>query len=420
MYYLKLILKNHFKVLNNSDLRNYMGSQLFWQIGLWILTNTYALLAFNISDKNPITLGYISLAMAFGVIFANAVFHNISNKKNKFEILIALQITQVIIAGGIAFLIFSGFLHQANKSYQFFQGVTAGTIILYIASFISGITAGIHFPTNMLFLKDLIKGLRFKKAVGINAIVVNSSRFIAPVLAGALISYLSYAYTFAVAAFFFVPISYILSGLTIEETTNQPNTDKKIGMWKAFKLVLIYYKTRSLLLNALLIALLGFPLFKFAPDIARGNPVDNGFLLGSFGFASLICLLFITPFTSRGKNIGKIITIATVWSFWWLFLFPMDESLIWGCLCFFFSGIGATTVLVTIMNNIGYIVPKEFQSKVLNIFSAVLFAVPAFSTTVFGFIIKNYGSYKTIEIASIFGLFIAIVFATIFPKFLKD
>ena len=179
-----------FSVLAHSQYRLlFIGSTLA-MMAFGMMNVVQGVVAFDLTGKNS-AVGFVSLGQGLAMLFLSPVGGAMSDRISKRRLLLFAQGSIGVMFGVIAVLIFSGAL----------------TIwLLALCTLVLGCLFAIMGPTRQAWIGDLLTGPELTHGVALQQLMMNATRIVGPLLAGALLAasfigaggvYVAMAVTFA-------------------------------------------------------------------------------------------------------------------------------------------------------------------------------------------------------------------------------
>ncbi len=161
-----------FSVLRHSQYRLlFIGSTLA-MLAFGMMNVVQGVVAFELTGRNS-AVGFVSLGQGIAMLFLSPVGGALSDRISKRRLLLIAQTAIGIMFGVIAVLIFAGVL----------------TIwILAFCTLILGCMFAIMGPTRQAWIGDLLRGPELAHGVALQQLMMNATRIVGPLLAGALLA----------------------------------------------------------------------------------------------------------------------------------------------------------------------------------------------------------------------------------------
>jgi MFS family permease len=309
---------------------------------------------------SPLYLGYVGLANAIPAIFLNLIGGVVADTVNKKRLIVVTQ----TMSSSLVFLL--GILTLL--------GVVQVWHVMLIAVFAGAINA-FNQPARQALYPNLLDRTALMSAVALNSSVWQSTRIVAPAIAGGLIALFGTALAFffaGVCMFAFAVVVYLLKVPKFQrKTTNSPARDLVEG--------LKFIKDNSIF--AFLIGMAFFNSFfgmayitqmpVFARDILDIGAEGQGLLLGISGVGALIATIWLGTIRSfRRKDLlligGATLTGLSVAGF--ALTSQYVGSYVLAGIFMFAVGIFTSVYMISIINSLQMMVPDQMRGRVMGFF----------------------------------------------------
>ena len=298
--------------------------------------------------KSVLLLGVVGFAGQVPTFLLAPFAGVITDRLNRFHILIATQVLAMVQAGILTFLVLSG-------SVEIWH-------ILVLSGFLGCINA-FDIPARQSFVIQMVdKKEDLGNAIALNSSMVNIARLVGPSVAGILIAVAGEGICFLINAisYLFVLLSLILMNVAFKENNKISKPILK-EFKEGFSYTFGFAPLRYIILLLALVSLMGMPytvlMPVFAKEILHGGSHTFGFLMGATGLGALTGALYLA---SRRHIAGleKIIPIAAgifgtgliLFSFSRFFILSLILMVITG-LGFMLQGASSNTMLQTIVDD---------------------------------------------------------------------
>ncbi len=384
-------LRGSFSPLRFPNFRIYLGGQTVSLIGTWLQVTAQAWLVWTITGSEEAS-GIVAMLSALPFLLFGPFAGVLAERVDRRKLLIGTQIVAMLLAFALAFLV----------QFQLVQ-----IWHVYLLSFLLGTVNCVDVPTQQTFLGDLSGTSELRKAVNLNAMILQVSRMIGPAVAGLVIARIGIAPAFWVNGISFIAVVASLAALR----SNQVKTEKrKVTPIKDLTEALRYLKTQpriqdlfifSTMVVLLVLSIILSQLPAVADKLLGGDAETLGTLQAASGGGALIAVLFIMPVFQTLRRSGIALGVAMVWMGIWLFVFSTSRSLALSSIALFLSSMGAPTVIATAMGLVQFMTPVEMRARVLSLFTMISFGLQTFAVLIVGFLAERLGIATTIEINAI-------------------
>jgi len=325
-------------------------------------------------------LGALAFLMFFPTVIFGPLFGVMVDRVNRQCAAIVTSIILAIISGILAVLVNL----QLDNQY-----------LLLIFATVIGIANSAYQSIRLSFVPELVSVSNMPKAVAINAILYNTSRFIGPMLAGFLMLQFGNPITLSVVAFFYLPLTLVLC--LIKVPPKSVVKTKQFTFFEDIKAGVSYAYNSKLILQLLIViaisALLGRGLLEILPatvDVIYNLGVQElAWLNSAVGIGSIISALFLSNPTQT--KLMRAVAIGSIGSGVLLILFMITTQFIIGL--FIVGGLGfcATLCGVGTQSLIQSTVPSEFRGRVMSLWGSINIGVGAIGGLLFGMMTEKIG-----------------------------
>ena len=191
-------IRNIFRSLKYRNYRLFFGGQSISLIGTWIQRIAMPWLVYQISDS-VVLLGVVGFTSQIPTFLLAPFAGVISDRYNRYYILIATQILAMIQAFILAFLFFAGIIEVWH---------------IILLSIILGIINAFDIPARHSFVIEMVENKEdLGNAIALNSSMVNAARLLGPSIAGVLIASAGEGVCFLIngLSYIFVIISLLFS-----------------------------------------------------------------------------------------------------------------------------------------------------------------------------------------------------------------
>jgi len=285
-------------------------------------------------------------------------------------------------------------------------------ILLLIFALVIGIANSAYQSIRLSFVPELVSSANMPKAVAINAIIYNTSRFIGPVIAGYLIKYQSNAIALFIVSACYLPLTFVLLRLQLESKKNVTRA-KQFTFFTDIKAGLEYTYHSQLILRLLLIiavsAILGRGLLEILPAAAdvlyQGDVETLAWLNSAAGMGAILAGLILSICNS--KRLIPALCSAIITSGLLLLAFNLSARMEFALLLIASLSFCATVCGVSTQSLIQVYVSSEFRGRVMSLWGAINVGGGAIGGLLFGLLTEYVGYHDTFISMGILCLLIA-------------
>jgi len=368
--------------LTERQYLTYLSGSIFSTQGLWIQRMTIGWMMWEFT-RSETWLGALAFLMFFPTVIFGPLFGVMVDRVNRQRAAIMTSIILAIISAALATLVY----FKLDNQY----------LLLMFATLI-GIANSAYQSIRLSFVPELVSVSNMPKAVAINAILYNTSRFVGPMVAGFLMLRFGNEITLFVVAACYLPLTFVLC--LIKVPVKLISIDKEFTFFEDIKAG-VKYAYNSTLISQLLVvigisALLGRGLLEILPatvDVIYNMGVQElAWLNSAVGVGSIISALMLTNPTQT--KLMRAVTIGSIGSGALLILFMMTSQFVIGLLIIGGLGFCATLCGVGTQSLIQSTVPSEFRGRVMSLWGSINLGVGAIGGLLFG-VMTEYFGYPT-------------------------
>jgi MFS family permease len=261
-----------FSSLKNRNYRLYFTGQIISVSGTWMQRLAQAWLILSLTNNNGFALGIESGLQFLPMLLFGAWGGVIADRFDKRRLLYFTQVAAGVLAFGLGLIVWAG---------------AATVMIDYIFSVLLGFVNVIDNPARQTFVMEMVGREELPNAVGLNSVVMNSSRVVGPAVGGILIEAIGLAPCFFInaASYFAVLIAlFLMDGSKLMPAPRVPKAKGQLR--EGFRYVWSEPRVRIPLLMMAVIGTLAFNFQVVIPLIAT-----DVFGLGAGGFGLLTSVM---------------------------------------------------------------------------------------------------------------------------------
>lgn len=365
--------RNSFSPLRLPNFRLYLGGQAISLIGTWLQSSALAWVVWLLTGQEA-QLGIVAALSTLPILMLGLWTGVWADRFDRRKLLIGTQTAAMLLAFILASLL------QTN-SIQLWH--------VYVLSFGLGVVSALDFPAQQAFLGDLAGMKEVRKAVNLNAMIINISRSVGPALAGIIIGRLGAALAFWLNGLSFLVV--IISLLLVKSHQEKSKPNGK-SMWHEFieglKFIKSQPRIQDLLTFVALVTFFSFSVLTLAPAFAstvlRGNAETYGSLLSASGIGALIGVLFVVPMAQAAQHTGRILIGAILWMGLWLVIVSRTDQLLLAQIGMLLISIGAPTVITMAFGLIQLLAPPAMRGRLVTVTIMISFGMQPIASFLIG------------------------------------
>ena len=388
-----------FRAFRHRNYRLFFSGQLISVCGTWMQTVAQSWLIYRMTGS-AILLGIVGFVSQFPVFLLSPVGGAAADRHNRRLILIATQITAMLLAFVLAALTLTGAIRVWH---------------IPVLAAMLGIVNAFDMPTRQAFMVELVGKDDLINAIALNSSMFNSARMIGPAIAGVLVAAIGEGWCFFVnAASYLAVIAGLL--LMLPTGSNQvraPGTVMDV-MGEGFRYVWSNRPVRALLLLLGVISLMSIsyavlmPIF--ANKILNGGARAMGVLMSSAGAGALVGALTLAA--RRGvKGLDRWIAICAVGLGVSLILFSMSHTFWLSVALLLPAGFFMVGQMASSNTLIQSLVPDRLRGRVMAVYSMMLVGMAPFGSLLAGAVAHRFGAPFMVAFGGTVSIVAAIVYA---------
>ncbi|MCB9149558.1 MAG: MFS transporter [Caldilineaceae bacterium] len=346
-----------FTPFKNVNFRTYLMGQVVSLTGTFMQQMALQWFVWEITQDTR-WIGIVAAITSAPAFFLMPFTGSIADRVDRRKLLIAMQSLEMVLAFGMALLIF--------------RGLSVVWPVLIFALLL-GITVSFTMPSQGAFIGDLSGMGEIRKSMMLYALAIEIGRFVGPALAGFVVAQFNTATAFLLNGLSFGAVIFTLSIVRAEQMRRPPSGNLLQNFGEAVGYVRQKPRIADLLVCSLSIMLFVFASLQMAAPIAdivlNGGPQLVGYMLGASGAGAVLGILVIAPQVQRVERAGMALSIALLWSGLWLVLtsfFTWAPLTLLGIFCF---SLNIPVVLASVSALIQMLAPSDMRARLLSVSS---------------------------------------------------
>lgn len=372
--------RQSFSPLAYPNFRLYLGGQAISLIGTWLQMTAQGWVVWELSQSKT-ALGIVGMLATLPILIFGPWAGVWADRMDRRKLLIATQVGAMLLAFILAVLTQ---LHLVQLWH------------VYILSACLGVITALDMPAQQAFLGDLSGMSEVRKAVVLNAMIINVSRMVGPALAGAIVGLLGAAIAFWLNGLSFVAVIVTLVLVRSSQTRKTGHASPLGEFWEGLKFIGTQARLADLIIFVVIITFFGLPVINIFPSVAseilKGDAQTLGWLLAASGAGALFSTIFIVPIVQAQKRIGLIVGGMVIWMGSWFTLLAVSTSLPFSLLCTAAFSAGAPIVFTTANGLLQVLAPANMRARLLSTFVMVTFGMQPIASLFMGFSADHLGT----------------------------
>lgn len=374
-----------FRAFKSRNYRLYFGGQSISLIGTWMQKTAVSWVIYSLTHST-LMLGVTLFASQFPSFLFSLLGGVVSDRYNRYRVLLTTQVASMIQAVLLTILIFS-------KHYVVWE-ILALSVVL-------GIINAFDVPARQSLVYEMIEDKNdLPNALALNSSMVNLSRLIGPGIAGIVLENLGDGVCFLMNALSFVAVIISLLMMKLPKYVKKPHPKNVFGELKeGFSYIKRTPEISFILVMLMLISLFVLPYSTLIPfyarDVFKGTASTFGIIdsfIGLGAFAGAIFLASLKP----GHNLKKILGINTLVFGAGLVLFSHEHNYILALIFSALAGFGMMSQ-ITISNTVIQTSSDiNMRGRVISFYAMAFFGMQPLGGLLIGSISKWVGTTNTV------------------------
>ena len=373
------------RALRHRNFQLFFSGQLISLIGTWMQSVAQAWLVYRMT-KSALLLGSVGFASQIPV-FLIAPFGGITaDRVNRQRLVIATQISAMILAGILAWLCLSGRVQVWH---------------IFALAGMLGVVNAFDIPGRQAFLVDMVGKEDLMNAIALNSSMFNGARVIGPAIAGILVARIGEGWCFAANSMSYIAV---IVGLSLMHVHCAPRASKHSpieDIIEGFRWVNQTRIIRALLLLIGLVSLVAMPYTVlmpiFADKVLHGGARALGILMGATGVGALFGALTLAAKTGV-KGLGRWVAISCASLGISLFLFSFSHTFWLSAALLLPAGYSMMLQMACSNTLIQTMVPDQLRGRVMSVYSMMFMGMAPFGAFFGGALAHHIGAPITVAV----------------------
>ena len=396
---------NTFRALGSRNYRLYFIGQTISLVGTWMQRTAVSWIIYNLTHST-FMLGLALFAGQFPSFMFSLFGGVVSDRYNRFRVLLATQIASMVQATLLALLVI-------------FEQATVWEILSL--SVVLGIINAFDVPARQSLVYEMVDNKEdLPNALALNSSMVNLARLVGPAISGIVLEKFGESVCFLTNSGSFLAVIVSLLFMRLPKYIPKERKKKVLGEVKEG----YYYlrSTPSIGYVILMLALMSFLVLPFntllpvyAKQIFRGSASTFGYINSFIGLGSVAGAIFLASL-NPGADLKKILLINTLIFGGGLILFSHETKFPLAmvfAVCTGFGMMSQTTISNTIIQTQAAV---HMRGRVISYFALAFFGMQPLGSLMIGSISQYIGSPDTILFEGITAILIALLFMPFLRK----
>ncbi|MEH2226078.1 MFS transporter [Nostoc sp.] len=327
-------------------------------------------------------------------------------------VLLTTQLVSILLSSTLTFLTLSD---NINVAWIIVIGTLQGTVKAF------------DLPARQVIIPRLLdQKSDTYSAMASHSFLINTAKFVSPMIGGLLIARSGAASCFLVDSISYLPFVSAILTIKVNPVINN-SLAQKPQMWKNLKEGFVYayefLPIKYLLILQFVICFMGMTHVNlvpiFAQEVLKGNAETMGFLMTASAFGSIFSGIYLIS-RKNVMGLGKIIAISAALLGLGLIVFSRSNNLEICLLFMFLIGMNNTLTLASISNFMQSILPDEDKrGRVTSIFTTGFLGILPFGNLFFGALTGYFGVNNALLFGGICCILGAYFFSRQLPQIRK-
>jgi MFS family permease len=394
--------------LKYRNFQLFFSGQLISLIGTWMDNIAEAWLVYRLTGSS-LLLGTVAFAGQIPVFLLAPVGGMAADRWNRRTIVIATQISSMILAFILAFLTLT-------------KRVTVGEVIA-LASMM-GVVNAFDIPARQAFLVEMVGREDLMNAIALNSSMFNGARIIGPSVAGILVASIGEGWCFFANAVSYIAV---IAGLLLMRIERTPRAAQFASPFdhiaEGFRFVRDTAPIRAILLLLGVVSVAAMPYSVlmpiFAAHVLHGNARTLGVLMGATGIGALTGALVLATRTNV-QGLGRWISISCGAFGFTLILFSFSRWYLLSVLLLVPVGCAMMVQMASSNTLIQAMVPDRLRGRTMAVYSMMFMGMAPLGALFSGALAERIGAPWTVAIGGLGAIIGGVVFGREWPKLRVD
>lgn len=385
-----------FKAFRSRNYRLYFTGQSISLIGTWMQKTAVSWVIYTLTHST-FMLGLTLFASQFPSFLFSLMGGVVSDRYNRFKVLLATQVASMLQAILLAALILA-------NHYQVWEILGLSVLL--------GIINAFDVPARQSLVYEMVADKSdLPNALALNSSMVNLSRLIGPAIAGIILEALGDGACFVGNALSFVAVIASLLMMRLPKYEAKPHTKNVFGELKeGFSYLKKTPSISFILVMLALISLMVLPYSTLIPyyarDVFHGTARTFGVIDSFIGLGAFSGAIFLASQKS-GANLKKILFINTIVFGAGLLLFSHEHNYYLALLFVTIAGFGMMSQITVSNTLIQTTVDPNMRGRVISFYAMAFFGMQPLGGLLIGAISKWIGTPDTLMAEGFAALLVA-------------
>jgi MFS family permease len=374
-----------FRAFKSRNYRLFFTGQSVSLIGTWMQKTAVSWVIYTLTHST-LMLGVTLFASQFPSFLLSLIGGVVSDRYDRFRVLLATQVASMIQAILLAILILL-------KHYEVWE-ILALSVML-------GVINAFDVPARQSLVYEMVEDKNdLPNALALNSSMVNLSRLIGPAIAGLVLEFLGDGVCFFLNAASFIAVIGSLLLMRLPKYIKKPHTKNVFGELKeGFAYIKRSPSLAYIIVMLGLISLLVLPFSTLIPyyarDVFKGTATTFGIIDSFIGLGAFSGAIFLAS-QKPGANLKKILFINTLVFGAGLVLFSHEQSYPLALFFVTIAGFGMMSQITVSNTIIQTTVDLNMRGRVISFYAMAFFGMQPLGGLLVGAISKWVGTTDTL------------------------
>ncbi|MEO8886408.1 MAG: MFS transporter [Mucilaginibacter sp.] len=376
---------NTFKAFGSRNYRLYFIGQSASLVGTWMQKTAVSWVIYTLTHST-FMLGLTLFASQFPSFLFSLIGGVVSDRYDRYKVLLITQIASMVQAALLAILILLGHYNV--------WGILSLTVLL-------GIINAFDVPARQSLVYEMVNDKNdLPNALALNSSMVNLSRIVGPGIAGIVLESLGDGVCFALNAVSFMAViaSLLMMRLPKYVKVNHPKNvfgELREGMAYIKRTPSIAFVLVMLALISLLVLPFSTLIPYYAKDVFKGTASTFGVIDSFIGLGAFSGAIFLASIKT-GRNLKKILFINTLVFGAGLILFSHEHNYPLALIFVTIAGFGMMSQITVSNTLIQTTVAPQMRGRVISFYAMAFFGMQPIGGLVVGSVSKWIGTTNTL------------------------
>jgi Na+/melibiose symporter-like transporter len=374
-------LSHSFSPLRERNFSIYLGGQTISLIGSWLQVTAQSWVVWQLTGSEA-ALGTVTMLQYLPMLLLSPWAGVWADRLDRRKLLIATQVGLMALAFVTALLVQT----EAIRLWH-----------IYIFALIVGVINTIDLPAQQAFLGDLVGMGAVRKAVNLNAMMIQVSRMLGPAFAGILVARVGMAPSFWLNG---VSFGFVILSLTMVRAQQVSVVRAREGVVRQLRAAVAYLRTQPRmqdmyiftgLLTFLILSVMFSILPAYADHVLSGGPDMLGLLMSASGAGALLSVIFIVPLVQARRRAGLLLGLALAWSGAWMLVFALATTTPLALMSLFMVSVGNPIIFTMALGLIQVMSPHAMRARMLSLYTMISFGLQPVAALAVGNSAERFG-----------------------------